>query len=87
MSNAAAQNGLYAVLRWTGILSVNLGLMNLIPIPVLDGGRIIFVAYEGIFGKPISKKAQYYATLVFGALLLLLMVAVTWNDIQRLFGK
>ena len=87
VSNAAAQSGIYSVLRWTGMLSVNLGLMNLIPIPVLDGGRIIFVAYEGIFGKPINKKAQYYATIIFGGLLLLLMLAVTWNDIQRLFGK
>lgn len=87
MSNAAAQSGLITTLRWTGMLSVNLGLMNLIPIPVLDGGRIIFVIYEAIFKKPINKKAQYYMTLAFGILLMILMLAVTWNDIQRLFGK
>ena len=87
MSSAAAQSGLITTLRWTGILSVNLGLMNLIPIPVLDGGRIIFVIYEAIFKKPINKKAQYYLTVAFGLLMVALMLAVTWNDIQRLFGK
>ena len=87
MSSAAAQSGLITTLRWTVILSVNLGLMNLIPIPVLDGGRIIFVIYEAIFKKSINKKAQYYLTLAFGLLMVALMLAVTWNDIQRLFGK
>lgn len=87
LSSEAAKSGLLTTLKWIGLLSVNLGLMNLIPIPVLDGGRIIFVLYEGIFGKPISKKAQYYLTAAFSVLLLALMVAVTWNDITRLFTK
>lgn len=87
MSSSAAESGLVTTLQWTGILSVNLGLMNLIPIPVLDGGRIIFVIYEAIFKKPINKKAQYYMTITFGLLMVALMLAVTWNDIQRLFGK
>ena len=87
VSSAAAQSGLITTLKWTGILSVNLGLMNLIPVPVLDGGRIIFVIYEAIFKKPINKKAQYYLTVAFGLLMVALMLAVTWNDIQRLFGK
>lgn len=87
LSNEAAKNGLLQIFKWIGLLSVNLGLMNLIPIPVLDGGRIVFVMYEGIFGKPISKKAQYYLTAIFSILLVILMLAVTWNDISRLFGK
>ena len=87
MSSSAAKSGLVTTLQWTGILSVNLGLMNLIPIPVLDGGRIIFVIYEAIFKKQINKKAQYYMTITFGLLMVALMLAVTWNDIQRLFGK
>ena len=87
MSSSAAKSGLVTTLQWTGILSVNLGLMNLIPIPVLDGGRIIFVIYEAIFKKPINKKAQYYMTITFGLLMVALMLAVTWNDIQRIFGK
>ena len=87
MSSSAAKSGLVTTLQWTGILSVNLGLMNLIPIPVLDGGRIIFVIYEAIFKKPINKKTQYYLNIAFGLLMVVLMLAVTWNDIQRLFGK
>ena len=87
MSSSAAKSGLVTTLQWTGILSVNLGLMNLIPIPVLDGGRIIFVIYEAIFKKPTNKNAQYYMTITFGLLMVALMLAVTWNDIQRLFGK
>ncbi|QWQ38208.1 RIP metalloprotease RseP [Gemella sp. zg-570] len=86
MTTEAAKNGFITTLRWVGLLSVNLGLMNLIPIPVLDGGRIIFVLYEAAFGKPISKKAQYYATAIFSVLLIILMLAVTWNDISRLFN-
>ena len=84
MSSEVAKNGLESTLRWIGILSVNLGLMNLIPIPVLDGGRIVFVLYEAIFKKPINKKAQYYITIVFALLLFILTIAVTWNDISRL---
>lgn len=87
ITSDVAKNGWYTTLRWIGLLSVNLGLMNLIPIPVLDGGRIIFVLYEGIFGRPISKRAQYYATAVFSVLLVLLMLAVTWNDVTRLFNR
>ncbi|MBF0713930.1 RIP metalloprotease RseP [Gemella sp. GH3] len=87
LSTVAAQSGILTTIRWIGILSVNLGLMNLIPIPVLDGGRIIFVLYEAIFRKPISKKAQYYMTATFSILLLILLLAVTWNDISRLFSK
>lgn len=86
MTSEAAKSGLVTTLRWIGLLSVNLGMMNLIPIPVLDGGRIIFVLYEAVFGKPIGKKAQYYATAIFSILLILLMLAVTWNDISRLFS-
>ncbi|MBF0710087.1 MULTISPECIES: RIP metalloprotease RseP [unclassified Gemella] len=81
-----AQSGLETTLEWIGLLSINLGLMNLIPIPVLDGGRILFVLYEGIFGRPFSKRAQYYATAIFSILLIILMLAVTWNDITRLFS-
>lgn len=85
VSNKAAQSGILQSLRLAGLLSVNIGLMNLIPIPVLDGGRIVFVLYEAIFKKPINKKAQYYVTAVFAILMVILMIAVTWNDIQRLF--
>lgn len=87
MTSDVAKNGLMTTLRWIGLLSVNLGLMNLIPIPVFDGGRIVFVLYEAIFGKPISKKMQYYVTATFGILLIALMLAVTWNDVSRLFNK
>lgn len=86
MTSQVSKSGIEPVLKWVGLLSVNLGLMNLIPIPVLDGGRIIFVIYEAIFGKQISPKIQYYVTAVFGVLLILLMLAVTWNDISRLFS-
>lgn len=85
-TSEVAQSGLETTLKWIGLLSVNLGLMNLIPIPVLDGGRIVFVLYEGIVGKPFSKKVQYYATAIFSILLIILMLAVTWNDITRLFS-
>ncbi|GGA96575.1 RIP metalloprotease RseP [Macrococcus hajekii] len=80
-----ASLGIIALLNWAAMLSVNLGLMNLLPIPALDGGRILFVLYEAIFRKPVNKKAEV-AIITAGAIFLFfVMIMVTWNDIQRYF--
>jgi len=66
------------------VLSVNLGLMNLIPIPVLDGGHLLFLAAEAVRGRPVPPKAQDYSTRAGLALLACLFVVVTWNDLPHL---
>ena len=66
-------------------LSINLGIMNLLPLPALDGGRLLFFAIEGIRGKPIDPQKEGMVHFIGFALLMLLMIAVTWNDIKNLF--
>jgi len=80
-----ASLGIMSLLSWAGMLSVNLGIMNLLPIPALDGGRILFVIYEAIFRKPVNKKAEVIIITAGAVFLFFIMIMVTWNDIQRYF--
>ncbi|NCU16497.1 RIP metalloprotease RseP [Pallidibacillus pasinlerensis] len=82
-----AESGIFNLLRWGAMLSVNLGIMNLLPIPALDGGRLTFFAIEALRGKPVSKEKEGFVHLIGFSLLMLLMILVTWNDIQRFFLK
>ena len=69
------------------ILSVSIGLLNLLPIPVLDGGHLLFYIYEAIRGKPLSDNAQDFGYKIGFALILSVMVFATWNDISLLLGS
>jgi len=81
----AAQAGLIAMITFTALLSINLGLINLFPIPLLDGGHLVFYAYEALFGKPMSEKVMDYA-LKFGMVFLVcLMAFANLNDIVQIF--
>ena len=84
-SEVTRMAGILGIINFIGFLSVNLGLMNLLPIPGLDGGKLLLNIVEGIRGKPISEEEQTIIALVGGVLLILLMLFVTWNDIQRYF--
>lgn len=79
------QSGFSNFLMWTAMLSINLGIINLVPLPALDGGRLMFVLIEAVRGKPIAPEKEGVFHFVGFALLMLLMIVVTWNDIQRLF--
>jgi regulator of sigma E protease len=84
MSGEVAQGGVAALLYFMAVLSVNLGLINLFPIPVLDGGHLLFYVAEALRGKPLGQRAQEYGFRVGLALVLSLMVLVTWNDLVHL---
>lgn len=84
MVGEQAHHGLAGLLALTALISVNLGILNLLPIPVLDGGQIVFCLYEMLFHRPVPVKAQEYATRVGLLLLLGLMALATFNDIWRL---
>ncbi|MBO0480209.1 RIP metalloprotease RseP [Vagococcus fluvialis] len=84
-SEAVSNSGFIAILSFTAMLSVNLGIMNLIPIPGLDGGKLALNIFEGVRGKPLSQEKEVMITMIGVGILLLLMIAVTWNDIQRFF--
>ncbi|UJF16676.1 RIP metalloprotease RseP [Jeotgalibaca sp. MA1X17-3] len=77
--------GALSVLSFLGFLSVNLGTVNLLPIPALDGGKLLLNVIEGIRGKPLEPEKEGIITVIGVGLLLILMVLVTWNDIQRFF--
>jgi regulator of sigma E protease len=82
--------GLEPLLRWTALISANIGLLNLLPIPVLDGGHLVFYAVEAIRRKPLSQRVQEIGFQVGLALVLMLVVFVNLNDLlrvgRRLFG-
>ena len=80
-----AKSGIFYLMKWAGLLSINLGIMNLLPLPALDGGRLLFFLVEFLRGKPIDRQKEGLVHFVGFALLMLLMILVTWNDIQRFF--
>lgn len=84
-TDQVVQSGFTSFLLWTGMLSINLGIINLVPLPALDGGRLLFVGIEAVRGKPIDPQKEGIFHFIGFALLMLLMIVVTWNDIQRLF--
>ncbi len=86
ISAKAAERGLANFLFLLAFLSIQLGILNLLPIPVLDGGHVMFMAYEGIARKPLSMKKRLVAQQVGMFLLLTLMVLVTVNDIDAVWG-
>lgn len=81
MSGQMAETGIVAAVFFTALLSINLGLINLFPVPMLDGGHLMFYAIEGIRGRPLGPRAQEYGFRIGLALVLSLMVFATWNDI------
>ena len=85
LSGQVAQIGVGALLSFMAMLSVNLGLINLFPVPVLDGGHLLFYAAEAIRGKPLGQKAHEYGFRIGMALVLTLMVFATWNDLVHLW--
>jgi regulator of sigma E protease len=80
----AAQHGLVALFALTALISVNLGVLNLLPIPALDGGHIVFTLYEMIMRRPPGEAVVYRLTMAGWALLLGLMVFTIFNDIARI---
>jgi regulator of sigma E protease len=86
MSGVVARVGLVDLIRFMALLSVNLGLINLFPIPILDGGHLLFYAAEAIRGRPLGQRAQEYGFRLGLALVLTLMIFVTWNDLVHRTG-
>ena len=84
MSGQVAEMGVGSVIFFTALLSINLGLINLFPIPVLDGGHLLFYAIEAVLGRPVGERAQSFAFRIGLTLVLSLMVFVTWQDLLRL---
>ena len=87
VTGQVATLGISALLNLAAVLSVSIGLLNLFPIPILDGGHLVFYAYEAVFGKPVSAAAQEMGFRIGFMLLIALMIFATHNDIVRvLYG-
>jgi regulator of sigma E protease len=84
MTGQVAQMGLIPLLQFTAFLSINLGLINMFPVPVLDGGYVVTLVVEGLRGKPLSRNSAHFVQMVGLALLLMLMLFATMKDIARL---
>lgn len=79
-----AQAGIISLITFTALLSVNLGLINLFPIPMLDGGHLVMYGVEGVKGSPVSLRMQEYAFRAGFAVVLFIMLFATWNDLVQL---
>lgn len=84
MSGQVAQLGLSSMISFIAVLSVNLALINLFPIPILDGGHLLFYLFEAVRGRPLPPRAQEYGMKAGLALILALFVFATWNDLGHL---
>ncbi|MDI2090071.1 RIP metalloprotease RseP [Commensalibacter oyaizuii] len=84
MSGQVSHGGFADLISFMALLSINLGLINLFPIPILDGGRLVFYAIEAVIRKPVPKKIQAWGFQIGFALILLLFVFSTYNDVSQL---
>lgn len=86
ISGQVADLGIIPLISLTAVLSVSIGLINLAPVPILDGGHLVYFAAEALRGKPLSERVQDVGFRIGLGLVLMLMVFVTWKDIMRLVG-
>jgi regulator of sigma E protease len=85
-SGQAAEDGLPDFIRFMALFSINLAILNLLPIPVLDGGHLVFLGIEALRGRPLSMKQRIRSSQVGFVFLMGVMVLALGNDILRLFG-
>ncbi|MBO6686331.1 MAG: site-2 protease family protein, partial [Parvibaculum sp.] len=83
-SGQVATFGFVALLTMTALLSVSIGLLNLFPVPLLDGGHLLYYAVEAVRGRPLGEQAQEFGFRIGLALVMTLMIFATWNDLARL---
>ncbi|MBD3419312.1 MAG: RIP metalloprotease RseP [Chitinivibrionales bacterium] len=83
---AAAEAGVSALIMLAALISVNLAVLNLLPLVITDGGQMLFLIIEGMRGKPVSSDMRARINRIAVALFILLFLYVTWNDLQRMFG-
>jgi len=87
LTGQVSQLGLVYVLQFIALISINLAIINILPFPALDGGRLLFLAIEKIKGKPINQKWEMIIHNTGFALLIILMILITWRDIANYIFK
>jgi regulator of sigma E protease len=86
VSGQVASIGFVALLHLTAVLSISIGLLNLFPVPLLDGGHLLFYAIEALRGRPLSDRMQEMGFRIGLALVVMLMIVATWNDLLHLMS-
>jgi regulator of sigma E protease len=86
VSGQVASVGFLALLHLTAVLSISIGLLNLFPVPLLDGGHLLFYAIEALRGRPLSERAQELGFRIGLAIVVMLMIVATWNDLLHFRG-
>ncbi|HCE80264.1 MAG TPA: RIP metalloprotease RseP, partial [Thermodesulfobacterium commune] len=86
MAGDTAKLGIYPLISFTGLLSINLGIINLLPLPMLDGGHLVIFGIEAIRGKPLSLKTQELILKIGLFIIIALSIAVFYNDILKLLS-
>jgi regulator of sigma E protease len=84
MSGQAASLGFPTLMNWAALISVSIGLLNLFPIPLLDGGHLLFYAIEAIRGRPLSERVQEFGFRIGFAIIVMLVIFTVWNDISHI---
>lgn len=87
ISGQVASHGILPLINLTAVLSISIGLLNLMPVPMLDGGHLLYYVIEIVRGKPLSEKLQDFGFRIGITLVLLLMVFATWNDLRNIIGS
>jgi len=82
-----AKKGIVYLLWISGVISVSLAIFNLLPFPILDGGHVLFLAFEKMRGRPLDAKVQEKVQQVALALLIAFVLVVSWNDVTKFFLK
>lgn len=85
MAGESAKYGFYSLCLFAAIISINLGLINLFPVPMLDGGHLVFFSIEAIMGRPVHERIQEIGYRIGFGLVVMLMVFATWKDINKFF--
>lgn len=85
VTSQIAQEGFISILALVGLLSVNIGIVNLLPIPIMDGGRIFIILIETLIGRKLNTKIQSVVMMIGVLIVVGIMVFATWNDLVRLF--
>jgi len=86
ITGVVAKTGFLNILQFLGVLSINFAVVNILPFPALDGGRLVFIAYEAIFRRKPKASIEGYTNAIGMSLLILMILVVTFNDIKRLVG-
>jgi regulator of sigma E protease len=87
MSGQAASLGFTFLMNWAGLISVSIGLLNLFPIPLLDGGHLLFYGIEAVRGRPLSERVQEVGFRIGFAIIVMLMIFTVWNDVSHIVAS